>query len=76
MMFPSITFIGVGEGKLFSKETCVDPIRHLKISFIILGLLVSLGVAGYMGIEGWKFLDSLYMTVITLSTVGFREVMT
>jgi voltage-gated potassium channel len=56
------------------EEQYVDPIRHLKISFFVLGLLVSLGVAGYMGIEGWKFLDALYMTVITLSTVGFREV--
>ena len=52
----------------------MDPIRHLKISFLILALLVSLGIAGYMGIEGWNFLDALYMTVITLSTVGFKEV--
>jgi voltage-gated potassium channel len=52
----------------------VDPIRHLKISFFVLAMLVSLGVIGYMGIEGWNFLDALYMTVITLGTVGFREV--
>jgi voltage-gated potassium channel len=52
----------------------VDPIRHLKISIFVLAMLVSLGVTGYMGIEGWRFLDALYMTVITLSTVGFREV--
>jgi len=52
----------------------VDPIRHLKISFCVLALLVSLGVAGYMGIEGWSFLDALYMSIITLSTVGFKEV--
>lgn len=52
----------------------MDPVRHLKISVFVLALLVSLGVVGYMGIEGWRFLDALYMTVITLSTVGFREV--
>ncbi len=54
----------------------MDPVRHLKVSIIVLGLLVSLGVLGYMGIEGWNFLDSLYMTVITLATVGFKEVNT
>ncbi len=32
------------------------------------------GAAGYMVLEGWAFFDALYMTVITLATVGFREV--
>jgi len=52
----------------------VDPVRHLKISVIILLLLVSAGTAGYMTIEHWRLLDALYMTVITLGTVGFKEV--
>ena len=52
----------------------MDPVRHLKISIFVLALLVSLGTVGYMGIENWRFLDALYMTVITLGTVGFREV--
>jgi voltage-gated potassium channel len=52
----------------------MDPVRHLKISICVLVLLVSFGTFGYIAIEGWDTLDALYMTVITLSTVGFREV--
>jgi voltage-gated potassium channel len=36
--------------------------------------VTAFGVAGLMLIEGWGFSDALYMTVITLSTVGFFEV--
>lgn len=32
------------------------------------------GSAGYMLIEGYTFMDALYMTVITISTVGYGEV--
>ena len=32
------------------------------------------GTAGYQIIEGWTFIEALYMTVITISTVGFKEV--
>jgi len=37
-------------------------------------LVIAFGTAGYMVIEGWGFFDSIYMTIITLATVGFREV--
>lgn len=37
-------------------------------------LLVAIGLFGYHWIEGWSLFDSLYMTVTTLTTVGFREV--
>jgi voltage-gated potassium channel len=42
--------------------------------FLLLALLVSFGVLGYMLIESYTFLEALYMTVITLATVGFTEV--
>jgi voltage-gated potassium channel len=47
--------------------------RLLKGSIFLLIILV-VGTLGYMVIEKWSFLDALYMTVITISTVGYREV--
>ncbi len=41
---------------------------------LLLGAAIVLGTAGYTTLEGWPVLDALYMTVITLSTVGFTEV--
>ena len=40
----------------------------------MLGMVLMIGTMGYMIIERWQFLDALYMTVITITTVGFREI--
>src|SRR3989339_1048928 len=47
--------------------------RIIKI-LILLAAIFAVGISGYMAIEGWNFLDALYMTVITLFTVGYMEV--
>lgn len=47
---------------------------RFRIPILLLGLAIGGGTAGYHLIEGWGFLDALYMTVTTLTTVGFREV--
>jgi voltage-gated potassium channel len=48
--------------------------RRLAASVAILAATTVLGTIGYVLIEGAPFLDALFMTVITISTVGFREV--
>ncbi len=40
---------------------------------IFLGILIG-GCLGFIWIEGWDALDALYMTIISLTTVGFQEV--
>jgi voltage-gated potassium channel len=48
--------------------------RRIRRVVLVLSAALVAGTAGYMLIEGWRLLDALYMTVITLSTVGFTEV--
>lgn len=48
--------------------------RKLILTSILFLLVLTTGTLGYMLIEKWNFLDSLYMTVITLTTVGYGEI--
>jgi len=48
--------------------------RHLIISILLMVLILSFGTVGYMHLEGWRMIDALYMTIITLTTVGYTEV--
>ena len=47
--------------------------RKLIFLLIFVFIVIAGGTAGYMLIEGWTFTESLYMTAITISTVGFQE---
>ncbi|HJV05975.1 MAG TPA: potassium channel family protein [Chromobacteriaceae bacterium] len=48
------------------------PRKLLFLSSLVAVALCS-GTMGYMLIEGWSFSDSLFMTVITLATIGYGE---
>lgn len=43
-------------------------------SLALIAICICLGTIGYMVIEGYSMLDAYYMTIITVSTVGFSEV--
>lgn len=49
-------------------------IRAIYFPFVIITLLLVIGVLGYMFFEGFDFWEAVYMTVITVTTVGFNEV--
>jgi voltage-gated potassium channel len=52
----------------------MNSTKHLIFANLLVILIICLGVAGYMVIEKWNFLDALFMTVTTLTTVGYSEV--
>ena len=47
---------------------------HFTFSLILTAALILIGTSGYMIIEGWPVSDAIYMTIITLATVGYGEV--
>ncbi len=48
--------------------------RNLYIAAGLLIAIVTIGVSGYIFIEGFTFTEAFFMTIITIATVGFREV--
>jgi len=54
----------------------VASVRSYKLflPLITIGAIILIGVIGFMIIEGYSFLDALYMTVVTVTTVGYEEV--
>src|SRR5256886_187678 len=50
------------------------PLRRFRLAAILLAIVITVGVTGYMVIDGWSLLDSFYMVIITISTVGYTEV--
>lgn len=43
-------------------------------SLLLIFIVVLVGTVGFMWIEGWNSVDSFYMCIITVSTVGFSEI--
>jgi Ion channel len=86
---PPVSRYGVAIIGFMAESSRMDPNRRLPVSdayelrttvrrvrnaLSALGVITVVGVLGYMFLEGWGFIDTLYMNVITLTTVGYREV--
>src|SRR5712691_12828934 len=50
------------------------PLLRFRLPGILLVIVIAIGIAGYSLINGWDLLDSFYMVIITISTVGYTEV--
>lgn len=51
-----------------------NPLIRLIIPGLLILAIIIAGTIGYVKLEGWGIFESLYMVVITLSTVGFGEI--
>lgn len=54
-------------------DILADPLWRLYLSLAFLVGFLLMGVIGYMLIEGWSAMYALYMTVITVTTVGYGD---
>ncbi|HVC43887.1 MAG TPA: potassium channel protein [Candidatus Binataceae bacterium] len=52
----------------------LSPTRRVAAGVAVVAVLTMVATAGYMVIERMSFIDALYMTVITITTVGYEEV--
>jgi len=50
------------------------PLLRFRLAAILLVIVIAVGVTGYTLINRWNLLDSFYMVIITISTVGYTEV--
>src|SRR2546428_399972 len=50
------------------------PLLRFRLAVTLLAIVIAVGVTGYMLINGWTLLDSFFMVIITISTVGYTEV--
>ena len=48
--------------------------RNLKIILTALAIFAVAAVVGFRLIEGWSWLDSIYMVVMTITTIGYKEI--
>ncbi len=48
--------------------------RQIRIAIVAVAIIITIGVAGFMIFEKFSLLDSIWLTVITLATIGYGDV--
>ncbi|MDQ6813782.1 MAG: potassium channel protein [Bacteroidota bacterium] len=61
-------------GYILVEINCRVNFKRFVVLTSLIVLIVVIGTTGFMVIEGYTFLEALYMTIITVSTVGYSEV--
>jgi len=54
--------------------TSLEPATKLKYAAALLCSVFIIGTLGFHFIEGWNYLDAFFMTLITITTIGYQEI--
>mgnify|MGYP003453505768 FL=1 len=60
-----------------AQSTLRINLRYFKKLYVAIGLILSvliIGIVGFIIIQDYDFIDALFMTIITIGTVGYGEV--
>ena len=49
-------------------------LRGIRLAILLFAAVTAVGTIGYMLVEGWSAWDAFYMTIISVTTAGYREV--
>lgn len=55
-------------------NTLLYHIKKYQVLVLLPLLVLLIGTAGFMAIEGLNFLDAFYLTIVTISTVGYGDI--
>lgn len=55
-------------------DSLEDSRRQLRIGFIAIAIIIPIGIVGFMVLEDKNFFDALWMTIITISTIGYGDI--
>jgi len=56
------------------EERLFEILRQFKLPLLMLHTVMSVGTVGYMILSDGDFINSLYMTIVTVGTIGYGEV--
>ena len=51
----------------------MKELRDITISIFVFICIILLGAYAYSQVEGWRYIDSVYFTVITITTIGYGD---
>ncbi len=55
-------------------ERIKQTVKRFRTALLLLAMITTVGTLGYMLIEGARLFDAYYMTIITLASVGYSEI--